>query len=521
MALGLICLPPIGSSHPLDPSSAVSGQPLLIPEGPLGVSSAGPGDPYWFQQGAFGDSSTHNSVGASIMIRTVFDSLNNDAHSYWVGSLLSNGAFVQVGYLNGLTTTGQYYCCAWFFEFFLAGNTTSPPIIGPAGSAGPIGSWHTYAMNSTGNGVWSFYKDNRYLGSSPPAGNKWNLGASTTGGNSVAAISEVAEATGRTDVIGPGEFKNFEYAPTSPNAFQLVQSGTVHIGCGLNNSCLPNPYGVAEIEKDPNIPNDFLAGSNIPNPGPDECGSTASPTLWSSLILSCPGSSFSFSFFDKEGNSMNPNWISLNDSGAEIFYTTYASQTLPSPTGQWIISQVSWHSVNVATGEIVNMSGTSQSFLTNVFSVTLAVVGYLYSLPVQNASVIVYLPDSTNQTLRTDDNGEGVFTQLPPASYSVHITVPYGITSNQVHNIVGPGSLVAKVFSLPELITIIVPPILIAVLLAVIVARKERQRQAMLQAQMPTQPVPGPAYCRSCGQPLAPTANFCTSCGTPVRMMVQ
>src|SRR6266516_1013505 len=295
MALGLISLPPIGSSHPLDPSSAVYGQPLLIPEGPLGVSNAGPGDPYWFQQGAFGDSSTHNSVGASIMIRTVFDSPNNDAHSYWVGSLLSNGAFVQVGYLNGLTTTGQYYCCAWFFEFFLAGNTTSPPIIGPAGSAGPIGSWHTYAMNSTGNGVWSFYKDNRYLGSSPPAGNKWNLGASTTGGNSVAAISEVAEATGRTDVIGPGEFKNFEYAPTSPNAFQLVQSGSVHIGCGLApNSCLPNPYGVAEIEK---TENDFLAGSYIPDPcgqpspcGPNECGSYGT-VLWSATLdLSCIGS---------------------------------------------------------------------------------------------------------------------------------------------------------------------------------------------------------------------------------------
>jgi len=381
-------------------------------------------------------------------------------------------------------------------------------------------------MNSTGNGVWSFYMDNRYLGSSPPAGNKWNLGASTTGGNSVAAISEVAEATGRTDVIGPGEFKNFEYAPTSPNAFQLVQSGSVHIGCGLApNSCLPNPYGVAEIEK---TENDFLAGSYIPDPcgqpspcGPNECGSYGT-VLWSATLdLSCIGSNFSFSFFDQEGKSINPNWISLNDSGGEIFYTSYTSQSLPSPTDQWTINQVSWHSINVAPGEIVNMSGTSQSFLTNVFSVTLAVVGYLYSLPVQNASVIVYLPDSTNQTLRTDNNGEVVFAQIPPASYSVHITVPYGITSNQVHNIAAPGSLVAKVFSLPELITIIVPPILIAVLLAVIVARKERQRQAMLQAQMPTQPVPGPAYCRSCGQPLAPNANFCTSCGTPVRMMVQ
>ncbi len=211
-------------------TNPVTGEPLPIRQGPMGVSSASPGDPYWFQQGAIGDSSTRNSVGASVMIRTVYDKLNNDAHSYWVGSLLSNNAFVQVGYLNGLTTSGQFYCCAWFYEFFPPNNSTSPPIIGPAGSAGPIGSWHTYTMNHTGNFVWAFYMDNQYLGSSPPAGNTYNLGSGTTGNNAVAALSEVAETTVRTDTIGPAEFKNLKYAPTNPNAFQPVQTGNVHIG---------------------------------------------------------------------------------------------------------------------------------------------------------------------------------------------------------------------------------------------------------------------------------------------------
>jgi hypothetical protein len=526
MALALISLAPIGSNHHLDPTTAVSGRPLLIPQGPLGVSSAGPGDPYWFQQGAIGRTTpcdTCNSVGASVMIRTVYDKLNDDAHSYWVGSLLANGAFVQVGYLNGLSTSNDYYCCAWFYEYFPAGNTESPPIIGPAGSAGPMGTWHTYTMNYTGNGVWSFYMDDQYLGASPAVGQQYYLGPGDTssGGHAVAALSEVAQTTVTTDVIGPAEFKNFQYE-TSPNAWQPVPVGNVHIGLGATSGQATNPYSVAAIEKNPNIPNDFLAGSNIPNPGPDECGNQASPTLWSSLTLSCPGSNFSFSFIDNDGHDITPAWISLTDStGSEIFYTNYQGQTLPTPSGQWSINQISWHAVNVATSLIVNSSGTGQVFPTNIFSITLAVVGYFYALPVKNATVIVDLPDSTTQSLRTDNNGEAVFGELPPATYSVHITVPYGITSNQVHNIAGPGSLVAKVFSLPELITIIVPPILIAVLVAVVVARKELQRQAMMKAQMPTQPVPGPAYCRSCGQPLAPTANFCTSCGTPVRMMVQ
>ncbi len=523
---------------PLLPSAShASGQPLLIRQGPLGVSGAGPGGTFWFQQGAQGDSTTNYSVGASVDIRTVYDKVNNDAHSYWVGSILANGAFVQVGYLNGLTTTNQYYCCAWFYEFFppqgQPGATTSPPIIGPAGSAGPIGSWHTYSMNyniSAGVGVWSFYMDGRYLGSSPTSGQQYYLGsgATDTGIHTVAALSEVAQTVNTDDIIGPAEFRNFLYEK-SLNSFAPVPTGLVHIALGVGSDFAQNPYGVAEII---GTQRDFLAGSYIPNTcgqsnpcGPDECGNS-NTVLWSATLdLSCTGSGFSFSFVDMDGNSVTPTWISLNDSsGREIFYTGYASQTLPSPnpslSGQWIMSHVSWHSVNVAMGETVNTSG-SQVFLTNVFSITLGVVGYIYSLPVKGATVILYLPDSTNQTLQTNDNGKGVFTQLPRYSYSIHISVPYGIRSNQVQDITGPGSMVAKVFSLPELITIIVPPILIAVLVSVAVARKEHQRQAMIQAQMQTQPIMSSGYCKRCGQPLPPTANFCTSCGTPARMMIQ
>src|SRR6266705_4438938 len=230
-AIGIISFGGASWNHALVLDRSVSGQPLLIPQGPMGVTSATAGDPYWFQVGAIGDSGIYKSVGASVMIRTVYDKVNNDAHSYWVGSILANGAFVQVGYYNGLTTTNQYYCCAWFYEFFPPNNSTSPPFIGPEGSAGPIGSWHTYTMNSTSNGVWAFYIDNQYLGSSTPAGQKYNLGSGNTGNNPIAALSEVASTTVRTDVIGPAEFKNLQYE-TQPNALQPVPTGNVHIGCG-------------------------------------------------------------------------------------------------------------------------------------------------------------------------------------------------------------------------------------------------------------------------------------------------
>ncbi len=536
-ALALFSLMTVSPSQHPAATATVSGRPLRIPEGPMGVSNALTGNPYWFQQGVQGRTTptceTCNSFAARVTIRTVSDNVNNDAHSYWVGSLLANGAFVQVGYLNGLTTTNQYYCCAWFFEYFPPGNNNSPPIIGPPGSAGPIGSWHTYTMNYTGNGVWSFYMDNQYLGSSPTAGQPYYLGSgdNTSGSHAIAALSEVAQTTVNTDIIGPAEFTGFQYQSqnTLTTGWTDVPNAVVHWGYGATSSTnLPNPYNAVEIF---GVQNDFLTGSAIPyhgatEAGVDMCGNalTNGEPMWPVTCVGVPTTN-SFSFVDENGASIIPTWISLSDSsGRQIFYTdsqNYNALAVPPPRGNWTVSQVSWHAVNVSAGQTVNTSANTQIFSTHVFTITLAVVGYFYGLPVKNATVILYLPDSTNQTLQTDSNGEGVFTQLPPSSYSLHIAVPYGITSNQVQDISGPGSVLAKVFSLPELVTIIVPPILITILVAIIVVRKEHQRQAMIQAQAPMQPMLGPVFCRTCGQQLVPTANFCTRCGTPVRMMIQ
>jgi hypothetical protein len=527
-ALALLSVATIRTGQSTSPNLISSGKPVPIREGPIGATNAVAGDPYWFQQGVEGSSSTYDSVAARVQIRTVYDSVNNDAHSYWVGTLLANGAFVQVGYLNGLTTTGQYYCCAWFFEYFPPGNNNSPPIIGSPGSAGPIGSWHTYSMNYTGNDEWSFYMDNQYLGSSPAAGQQYYLGSgdSSSGSHAVAALSEVAQTTVNTDVIGPAEFKGFQYQ-TLGSGWNDVDPGQVHWGYGAGSSMsLTNPYGVSEIV---GVQNDFLAGSTYQfpgtNPGIDECGNVVGGNANIYPVTCAFLTTYSFSFVDENGSSITPSWIALSDSsGRQVFYSegNYNGQGLPSPTGEWTLTQVSWHAVNVAAGQVLNTSMTSQVFSTQVFSITLAVVGYFYSLPVKTATVVLYLPDSTNQTLKTDSNGEGLFTQLPPSDYSIHITVPYGVASDQVDHITGPGSIVAKVFSLPELITIIVPPIFVAVLASILIVRKERQRQAMMRAQAPLQPpIMAPLFCRSCGQPLTLGAYFCTNCGTPVRITAQ
>src|SRR5260370_73980 len=295
--------------------------------------------------------------------------------------------------------------------------------------------------------------DNQFLGSSPTQGQQYYLGPvdANSGSHPAAVLAEVAQTTSNNDVIGPAEFKNFMYE-TTPGAWQLVPVGKVHIGYGATSSMnLPNPYSASEAF---GKQNDFLTGSGISYPT-DQCGNGVAngSTLWSTI---CVGNNWNLpplSFVDMDGNSLTPTWVSLSDStsGREIFLTTYNNQQITSPSGQWATNQISWRATNVAAGAIVNSTAPSQTVPTNVFSAKMQVVGYFYSLPVKDTTVIMYLPDSTNETLKTDNNGQAVFTQLPAANYTFHITVPYGISSTATQSIFNPGSIIAKVFSLPEL----------------------------------------------------------------------
>ena len=92
--------------------------PRLVSHIPTNQRPDTPGDPYWFQAGAIGDSSSSHYTGVNITIRTVYDKVSEGDHSYWVGALLSNFAFIQVGYLTAVDNNNRLYCCAWFYEFF-------------------------------------------------------------------------------------------------------------------------------------------------------------------------------------------------------------------------------------------------------------------------------------------------------------------------------------------------------------------------------------------------------------------
>src|SRR2546422_4375906 len=478
--------------------------PQPIRQGPLQTTYA-LGGYYWFQIGAIGDSSSYNVDGANITIRTVYDQVRNDAHSYWVGTLLSTGGFVQVGYLNGLSTTGQPYCCAWFFETFNTPNCDCPPIIGPEGSAGPIGSWHTYSMVHTGNGVWSFYMDGNLLGKSPLPSEKNYLGAGATssGNQAPAGITEAAQASDNKDIIGPAEFKDIEIRQAGP--WHQMPTGISHCCYGYSSQTgLPNLYGVWEVE---GYDDDFLAGSNIRQP-------PSATTLWHTSVL-LP-TQVTFNFIDHSGNSFTPDWISLQDpgNGNVLYLTSYRFQMIPQ-SSTYKINFAYWHGVNVVNDSLVSGSASSQTIQGNVFSIPVRVVGRFYSLPVSGATVLTFLPDSTNQTVKTGPEGNATLAQLPPGSYNLRVTVPYGVRSVVSTSVLGPVNISIPVFSIAELLTIILPPITVAITVVLVALKREHARRAAMPTTLPYPIAIPAAYCGACGKPLSPAEYFCTTCGTP------
>ncbi len=360
-------------------------------------------------------------------------------------------------------------------------------------------------MVHTGNGVWSFYMDGSLLGKSPlpSAKNYLGAGATSSGNQAPAGIAEVAQATDNKDIIGPAEFRDLEIRQAGP--WHQMPKGVSHCCYGYSSQTgLPNLYGVWEVE---GHDDDFLAGSNIRQPA-------SSTTLWPASVL-LP-TQLTFNFIDHGGNPFTPDWISLQDlsSGNVLYYTSYQSQTIPQ-SSTYKINYAYWHGVNVVNGSLVSSSASSQTIQGNVFSIPVRVVGRFYSLPVTGATVLTFLPDSTNETLKTDSEGNATLAQLPPGNYSLRVAVPYGVQSVFKTSVVGPVNLSIPVFSIAELLTVIMPPIAVAIAVVVMALRREQARRAALPIAPPFPVTIPAAYCGACGKPLGPAEFFCTTCGTP------
>jgi hypothetical protein len=243
---------------------------------------------YSLHVGAWGDNDSVGNNGVQVDIRTHIEDVVQPTvtYSFWVGSILINGAFIQFGYelvlpdnrycLYGERTVSESgggsfnsSCFAsldyvgsgdarWFWQYWPSGAGQAFYFaLGPAYSAGPDGSWHTYQIVPNEANGWNFVLDGKMV-------QNFNDYPPTTSKDAVFMVAEeVTDATSSGN-LGPVEFRNLEYSKNG--SWQPVRSlkavsdcvpsnrGVYELGayCGISN-----PYGVRL-----NGPNDIIAGAD-------------------------------------------------------------------------------------------------------------------------------------------------------------------------------------------------------------------------------------------------------------------
>lgn len=238
---------------------------------------------YWFQVGARGGYQSEFNSGAEATIQTIVpQNVSTGNPAFWVGETLSNGAFIQAGYMIANQTAAYPSLCSisagctayenisanqaeWFFEYFPEGYNGSNFLgaIGPSGSAGLNGTFNTYGFYSSGNN-WNVLFDGNVIGSI-------DLGSPGSGIHAPVAFGEIANATNNRSVVRPVAIYNFSYF--DGGRFVLIPEGFSYAGFGVGSSTGARvSYGVEENGSRVNY---FFVGSGfgIPSNGTQLWGS--------------------------------------------------------------------------------------------------------------------------------------------------------------------------------------------------------------------------------------------------------
>ena len=199
--------------------------------------------------------------------------------AFWVGDVLSDGGFVQFGYV--ILSPG-YYClnahltengasCAgtadhvglsdarWFWAYFPNARIVDDWYygFGPANSAGSNATWHLYSIFPNASGDWSFAQDGVTVYSS----NFLSAGSSSP----AHVVAEKASGPYLSQ-LGPVEFRSLAYL-ANDSVWHATSSLTSIVGCGYGTSsfCLAAGYGVEAAGA-----NDVVAGSKVSTPEPGQ-----------------------------------------------------------------------------------------------------------------------------------------------------------------------------------------------------------------------------------------------------------
>ena len=228
---------------------------------------------YSVQVGAWGSGDSEGNEGVQVEIQTnSYNASSQTDDAFWVGDILTNGGFVQFGYL--ISTPGYYcltahitangtYCSGtgdsigfadarWFWAYFPNAQVLNDWYygFGPQNSAGSNSTWHLYSILPNAAGDWSFAIDGVpvYTSSFPWA-------TSTSPAHLVAEQASGPYAS----PLGPVEFRNLAYLGND-TLWHGVSALTSIDGCGVENrgDCDSAAYGVDSVGS-----NDILVGSNL------------------------------------------------------------------------------------------------------------------------------------------------------------------------------------------------------------------------------------------------------------------
>ena len=227
---------------------------------------------YSIEVGTFGDDASRGNFGVSVEIHThVFSLASQDlSDSFWVGSNLQDGAFVQFGYeivpsglyctygeVNGDHTNcqGSYVSiegnvAVWFWEYWPNAKLNDFYYgLGASNSSGPEGAWHLYQIMPSAVNGWSFILDGQPVSSITSV--LWAKSKDPV----YAVAEEVSSTSSASGNLGPVEFRNLSYY--SQNSWHTVSKLKAISGCGgLTPNCESIPYGVTILGA-----NDFIAGT--------------------------------------------------------------------------------------------------------------------------------------------------------------------------------------------------------------------------------------------------------------------
>ena len=223
-----------------------------------------------FKVGAWGDDASRGNSGVQTQIQThIYSSIPGTLNYFWVGDDLADGSFIQLGYslepgtycLKGASIGGKFSCSGateriqsgdarWQWQYWPNRFKSDYYYgIGPSGSAGTNGTWHSYTIVPNPSNSWRFMFDGETVSNS-----SFLVSQST---DPVFIVAEGNANVNASTTLGPVKFQQLSYF--NGMSWNSVDSLVALSYCGTSVACFANSYGAMAIG-----PNLLLAGSNVP-----------------------------------------------------------------------------------------------------------------------------------------------------------------------------------------------------------------------------------------------------------------